>query len=118
MRKSDSKPTDPSPKSSAVEFLTFVAATGGETNLIDIRYENENLWLTQKLIAELYGIGVNTVNYHLRKLFSNGELIEASVIRKFRITATDVKSYLMWNWPSAIPNSSTHQSYCSSYPSV
>ena len=94
MRKSDSKPTDPSPKSSAVEFLTFVAATGGETNLIDIRYENENLWLTQKLIAELYGIGVNTVNYHLRKLFSNGELIEASVIRKFRITATDGKSYL------------------------
>ena len=94
MRKSKSQPTDSSLKSSAVEFLTFVAATGGETNVIDIRYENENLWLTQKLIAELYGIGVNTVNYHLRKLFSSGEMNEASVIRKFRITATDGKSYL------------------------
>ncbi len=81
-------------RSSAAEYLTFVAATGRASEQIELRYEDENIWLTQKLMAQLYDINVPTVNYHLKKLFEDTELQEDSVIRNFRITAADGKSYL------------------------
>ena len=60
---------------------------GGEESSIEMRYEDENIWLTQKMMAILYDVGTNTINYHIKKIFEDSELQEDSVIRKFRITA-------------------------------
>jgi hypothetical protein len=61
----------------------------GDEHKIRVRIEDENVWLTQKLIAELFGVDVRTVNEHLKNIFSEEELYEATVIRNFRITASD-----------------------------
>ena len=79
--------------SSAAEYLTYVASVGDQQDSIEMRYEDENIWLTQKMMATLYDVDVRTINYHVKKIFSDSELQEDSVIRKFRITATDGKSY-------------------------
>ena len=86
--------TDISIRSSAAEYLTFVAATGDSEESVEMRYEDENIWMTQKMMAVLYDVGVNTINYHIKKIFRDSELQLDSVIRKFRITATDGKPYL------------------------
>lgn len=78
-------------RSSAAEYLTFVAAAG--QGGVEAIYADENVWLTQKMMAQLYDVNVRTVNEHLKKIFSDRELPEDSVIRKFRITASDGKSY-------------------------
>ena len=79
--------------SSAAEYLTFVASTGDSDTSYEMRYEDENIWLTQKTMAQLYDVSVKTINYHIKKIFDDSELSEDSVIRKFRITATDGKPY-------------------------
>ncbi len=79
--------------SSAAEYLTFIASTGDNPQSIEIRYENENIWLTQKMLAEIYDVEVHTINYHIKKIFDDNELEENSVIRNFRITASDGKNY-------------------------
>ena len=73
--------------SSAAEYLTFVAATGNSEFSVEMCYENENICLTQKMMATLYYVEINTVNYHLKKIFSDNKLKDNSVIRKSRITA-------------------------------
>ncbi|MFZ5560303.1 MAG: virulence RhuM family protein [Pseudomonadota bacterium] len=78
-------------RSSAAEYLTFVAATGGGG--VEAVYADESIWLTQKMLAQLYDVDVRTINYHLKKVFSDSELQAESVIRNFRITASDGKSY-------------------------
>ena len=78
-------------RSSAAEYLTFVAASG--KGGVEAVYADENIWLTQKMMGILYDVDVRTVNYHLKKIFSDSELEENSVIRNFRITAADGKSY-------------------------
>ena len=78
-------------RSSAAEYLTFIAATGDGG--FEAVYADENIWLTQKMMGALYNVDVRTVNYHLKKIFSDGELDEKSVIRYFRITASDGKTY-------------------------
>ena len=80
-------------RSSAAEYLTYVASVGDQQDSIEMRYEDENIWLTQKMMATLYDVDVHTINYHVKKIFSDSELQEDSVIRKFRITAADGKSY-------------------------
>ena len=80
-------------RSSAAEYLTYVASVGDQRDSIEMRYEDENIWLTQKMMATLYDVGTNTINYHIKKIFEDSELQENSVIRKFRITASDGKSY-------------------------
>ena len=78
-------------RSSAAEYLTFITATGeGDVNAI---YSDENVWLTQKIMGVLYNVETNTINYHLKKIFMDKEVDENSVIRKFRITAADGKTY-------------------------
>ena len=72
---------------------TYVASVGDQQDSIEMRYEDENIWLTQKMMATLYDVGTNTINYHIKKIFEDSELQEESVIRKFRITAPDGKSY-------------------------
>ncbi len=78
-------------RNSTAEFLIFTSQAGEDG--IEVRVAEENVWLTQKLIAKLFGVGVNTVNYHLKEIFKGAELEENSVIRKFRITASDGKDY-------------------------
>ncbi|MDY6222394.1 MAG: virulence RhuM family protein [Candidatus Alectryocaccobium sp.] len=80
-------------RSSAAEYLTYVASIGDRQDSIEMRYEDENIWLTQKRMATLYDVDVRTINYHVKKIFSDSELQENSVIRKFRITAADGKCY-------------------------
>lgn len=78
-------------RSSAAEYLTFITATGDGG--VEAIYADESVWLTQKMMGILYNVGTNTINYHLHKLYEDGEIDEASVIRKFRITANDGKEY-------------------------
>ena len=78
-------------RSSAAEYLTFVAASG--KGGVEAVYANENVWLTQKMMATLYDVETHTINYHRKKVFSDSELQEAAVVRKFRITAADGKTY-------------------------
>lgn len=80
-------------RSSTAEYLTYVASVGDIETSVEMRYEDENIWLTQKLMAALYGVDVRTVNYHIKKIFADSELQEDSVIQKFRITADDGKTY-------------------------
>lgn len=75
--------------SSAAEYLTYVAAVGDSADSMEMRYENENIWLTQKMMAVLYDVNVRTVNEHIKKIYSDGELIEEATIRKFRIVQTE-----------------------------
>ena len=78
-------------RSSAAEYLTFITATGeSDVNAV---YCDENVWLTQKMMGLLYNVETHTINYHLKKIFADGEIDENSVIRKFRITAADGKTY-------------------------
>ena len=74
-------------RNSTAEFLIFTLQAGEDG--IEVRYEDETIWLTQKLMAELFSVTVPTVNEHLRNIFDSGELDADSVIRKFRITASD-----------------------------
>lgn len=78
-------------RSSAAEYLTFVAASG--QGGVAAVYADENVWLTQKMMASLYDVETHTINYHLKKVFADSELQESSVIRNFRITAADGKRY-------------------------
>ena len=80
-------------RSSAAEYLTFVAATGDGADSIEMRYEDENIWLTQKMMATLYDVSVATINQHLKNIFEDGELDKKAVIKKYLITASDGKQY-------------------------
>ena len=80
-------------RSSAAEYLTFIASSGEANESIEIRYEDENIWLTQKMMAVLYDVSVSAINQHLKKIFDDNELDENSVIKKYLITANDGKSY-------------------------
>jgi hypothetical protein len=86
-----SKPAHGITRSSAAEYLTFVAAAG--QGGVEALYADENVWLTQKMMGQLYDVETQTINYHLKKVFADGELAEEAVIRNFRITAADGKSY-------------------------
>jgi hypothetical protein len=88
---SKKKPPAPTIRSSAAEYLTFVAASG--EGGVEAVYADEDVWLSQKMMGILYDVETHTINYHLKKIFSDSELAEDSVIRNFRITAKDDKSY-------------------------
>ncbi len=78
-------------RSSAAEYLSFVAASG--SGGVEAVYADENVWLSQKMMGQLYDVETHTINYHLKKVFADSELQEDSVIRNFRITAADGKTY-------------------------
>jgi hypothetical protein len=88
---SKKKKTEVTIRSSAAEYLTFVAASG--KGGVEAVYADENVWLSQKMMGVLYAVETHTVNYHLKKIFADNELQENSVIRNFRITAADGKTY-------------------------
>ena len=72
-------------RSSAAEYLTYVASVGNEQDSIEMRYEDENIWLTQKMMAILYDVGLPTINEHIKKIYADSELEETATIRNFRI---------------------------------
>ena len=72
-------------RSSAAEYLTYIAATGNDEDAIEIRYEDENIWLTQKMMATLYNVSVSTINEHLKNIFQDNEMQEEATIRNFLI---------------------------------
>mgnify|MGYP000122798420 CR=1 FL=1 len=76
-------------RSSAAEYLTYVSSIGDQSDSIEMRYEDENIWLTQKMMATLYDVNVRTVNEHIKKIYSDSELEPISTIRKFRIVQTE-----------------------------
>ena len=76
-------------RSSAAEYLTYVASVGDQQDSIEMRYEDENIWLTQKMMATLYDVDVRTINEHIKKIYSDSELEEEATIRNFRIVQTE-----------------------------
>jgi hypothetical protein len=76
-------------RSSAAEYLTFIASTGDSQNSIEMRYEDENIWLTQKMMATLYDVNVRTINYHIKKIFEDSEQQAEATIRKYWIVQNE-----------------------------
>ena len=76
-------------RSSAAEYLTYVASVGDQQGGIEMRYEDENIWLTQKMMATLYDVGLPTINEHIKKIYADSELEESATIRNFRIVQTE-----------------------------
>ena len=76
-------------RSSAAEYLIYVASVGDQQDSIEMRYEDENIWLTQKMMATLYDVGLPTINEHIKKIYVDSELEEAATIRNFRIVQTE-----------------------------
>ena len=76
-------------RSSAAEYLTYVASTGEQEDSIEMRYEDENIWLTQKMMAALYDVTAPTINEHIKKVFADSELQPEATIRKFRIVQSE-----------------------------
>ena len=72
-------------RSSAAEYLTYIAAVGDNPESIEMRYEDENIWLTQKLLSTLYDVNIATINEHIKNIYNDNELEEKRTIRKFRI---------------------------------
>ncbi len=76
-------------RSSAVEYLIYVASVGDKQDSFEMRYEDENIWLTQKMMATLYDVDVRTINEHIKKIYSDSELEEEATIRNFRMVQTE-----------------------------
>jgi len=76
-------------RSSAAEYLTYVAATGDDPQSFEMRYEDENIWLTQRMLATLYDVEIPTINYHIKKIFDDMELVPEATIRKFLIVQSE-----------------------------
>ncbi len=75
--------------SSAAEYLTYVASVGDSIDSFEMRYEDENIWLTQKMMAVLYDVSLPTINEHIKRIYTDGELTEKATIRKYRIVQTE-----------------------------
>ena len=85
----DKKHTEINVRSSAAEYLTFVSTVGDQPSSVELRYDDENIWLTQRLMAELYGVELSTINEHIKKIYADRELSEEATIRNFRIVQTE-----------------------------
>ena len=72
-------------RSSAAEYLTYIASAGDDKDSIEMRYEDENIWLTQKMLAALYGVSIATINQHIKKIFADRELEAKATIKNFLI---------------------------------
>ena len=89
MAKKSAKSHEITLRSSAAEYLTFVSAIGDQPESVELRYQDENIWLTQRLMAELYGVDVRTISEHIQKIYTDHELEEEATIRNFRIVQTE-----------------------------
>jgi hypothetical protein len=80
-------------RSSTSEYLTYIAASGGDSENVEILYQDENIWLTQKMMAALYDVSIPAVSQHIKTIFSDGELFSDAVIKEYLTTAADGKKY-------------------------
>ena len=78
-------------RSSTAEYLTYVAATGTDNTSVEMRYEDENIWLTQKMLATIYDVDVATINQHIKNIYNDNELLEDATIRNFQIVQNEGK---------------------------
>ena len=76
-------------RSSAAEYLTYVASVGDQQDSIEMRYEDENIWLTQKMMAQLYDVSVQNIGQHIKKIYEDRELIQEATIKKFFIVQNE-----------------------------
>ncbi len=76
-------------RSSAAEYLSFVAAGGSSETSVEMRYENENIWLTQKMMATLYDVSVPAINQHLKRIFADNELERRATVKQYLIVQTE-----------------------------
>ncbi len=76
-------------RSSAAEYLTFVAATGGSSASVEMRYEDENLWLTQKMMATLYDVSVPAISQHLKRIYADNELSREATVKQYLMVQTE-----------------------------
>ena len=85
-------------RSSAAEYLSYVASVGSGDETMEVLYADENIWLTQMMMAKLYNVEKNTVNYHIHRIFRDSELAKEAVVRKFRTTGADGKNYMVMHY--------------------
>lgn len=78
-------------RSAAAEYLTFVSTIGDQPGSVELRYEDENIWLTQQLMAELYGVSVPAISQHIKQFYSDNELDEKTTIKKYLIVQNEGK---------------------------
>lgn len=83
------KKTDITIRSSTAEYLTYIATIGDQVDSIEMRYEDENIWLTQRMLSTLYDVDVRTINDHIKKIYADDELSEEATIRNYRIVQTE-----------------------------
>ena len=76
-------------RSSAAEYLTFIAATGEQEESVEMRYEDENIWLTQKMMATLYDVSVQNIGQHIKKIYNDMEMTQEATVKKFFIVQTE-----------------------------
>lgn len=76
-------------RSSAAEYLTYISAIGDQPSSVELRYEDENIWLTQRLLAELYGVSVPAISQHIKQIYKDDELEETSTIKKYLIVQNE-----------------------------
>ena len=79
-------------RSSAAEYLTFISATGEASDGVELRYEDENIWMTQKMMAELYGVSVQAIDQHLNKLTKDSEIVKEYTIKGFAMDDERLKN--------------------------
>lgn len=85
----DGKKNEITSRSGAAEYLTYAASVGEQEDSIEMRYEDENIWLTQKMMSTLYDVALPTINEHIKKIYADSELEESATVRKFRIVQTE-----------------------------
>lgn len=95
MKHGNKKNLDKLIRSSAAEYLTYVAAAG--ENGVELRYEDENIWLTQKMLSVLYGVSTSAINQHIKKIYEDKELEEKSTIKNFLIVQDEGKRKISRN---------------------
>ena len=95
-------------RSSAAEYLTYVASGGDQQDSVEMRYEDENIWLTQRMMATLYDVGLPTINEHIKKIYADSELEETATIRNFRIVQTEGSRQVTRDTKHYSPVSYTH----------
>ena len=76
-------------RSSAAEYLTFVASTGESDASFEMRYEDENIWLTQKMMATLYDVSKQTISQHIKRIYADGELTPEATVKKYLTVQTE-----------------------------
>jgi len=78
-------------RSAAAEYLSFVSTVGEQKNSVELRYEDENIWLTQRLMAELYGVSVPAISQHIKQIYGDNELDEEATIKKYLIVQNTIQ---------------------------